>query len=48
MAKRRSAKPKKPKYSASYEEWVEYEKAIKKYEEDTKKKKEIIQKLKFR
>lgn len=46
--KRRSNKPKKPKASDSYEAWVEYEKAITKYEQDSKKKKELIAKLKYK
>jgi hypothetical protein len=48
MKRRKSNKPKMPPVSATLSEWQEYEKAIKQYEEDTKKKKELIQKVKNR
>jgi hypothetical protein len=46
MKRKKSNKPKMPSISASLSEWQEYEKAIKQYEEDTKKKKELIQRIK--
>jgi hypothetical protein len=46
MKRKRNNRPKMPPISASLLEWQEYEKAIKQYEEDNKKKKELIQRIK--
>jgi hypothetical protein len=46
MGKRRYLKPKKPRSSDSLAAWQEYEKKIKQFIEEQKRKKELIEKLK--